>query len=162
MITALSQSGSFTVLATLGLTACLAAIAWIDARSLRIPDRLSLPLIGLGLCWAALQPDAPMVPHLIGAALGYGVLAIIGSAYFRRTGTEGLGLGDAKLFAAAGAWLGWQALPQVLLIAATTGLIFALIRKSQGAFGPAQMAFGPWLALGIWLVWIWQEVLPLV
>lgn len=162
MITALSQSGSFTVLATLGLTACLAAIAWIDARSLRIPDRLSLPLIGLGLCWAALQPDAPVVPHLIGAALGYGVLAIIGSAYFRRTGTEGLGLGDAKLFAAAGAWLGWQALPQVLLIAATTGLIFALIRKSQGASGPAQMAFGPWLALGIWLVWIWQEVLPLV
>lgn len=161
VITALPQPGSFTVLATLGLTACLVAIAWIDARSLRIPDRLSLPLIGLGLCWAALQPDAPVVPHLIGAALGYGVLAIIGSAYFRRTGTEGLGLGDAKLFAAAGAWLGWQALPQVLLIAATAGLIFALIRKAQGAPASAQVAFGPWLALGLWLVWMWQTVWPL-
>ena len=161
VITAMPHLVPLTALATVALTACLVAIAWIDAHSLLIPDRLSLPLIGLGLCWAALQPDAPVVPHLIGAALGYGILAIIGSAYFHRTGTEGLGLGDAKLFAAAGAWLGWQALPQVLLIAATTGLIFALIRKSQRASGSVQLAFGPWLALGMWLVWIWQEVLPL-
>lgn len=150
-----------TLFATALLTSCLAAIGWIDAKSLRIPDALSLPLIGLGIFWAALQPEPLVVPHLIGAMLGYGVLALIGWAYFTRTGTEGLGLGDAKLFAAAGAWLGWQALPQVLSIAAISGLIFALIRKFFGASGSAQMAFGPWLALGLWLIWIWQEVLPL-
>jgi leader peptidase (prepilin peptidase)/N-methyltransferase len=128
------------------LTAVLAAIAWIDARSLRIPDALSLPLIGLGL---AVQPA--LWDPVIGAVLGYGVLWLIGGLWFRRTGTEALGLGDAKLFAAAGAWLGWQALPQVLLIAALSGLAFALARRQRGP-----LAFGPWLALGFWLVWMWQ------
>lgn len=154
-----SGPGTGTLLATLILTGVLLAIAWIDARHRRIPDLLSLPLIGIGLAWAAVRPEALLLPHLIGAVLGYGVLALIGEAYFRRSGTEGLGLGDAKLFGAAGAWLGWAVLPQVLLIAATTGLIYALTRTSPGRSRAAPLAFGPWLALGLWLVWIWQEIL---
>ena len=139
---------ALTVTATVGLTASLLAVAWIDLRSFRIPDTISLPLIVAGLALAALTPGLP--DHLIGAGVGFAVLAAIGEVYFRRTGEEGLGLGDAKLFAAAGAWLGWQALPQVLLIAAGAGLIFALIKGNKGQ----RIAFGPWLALGFWGVWM--------
>ena len=143
--------------ATAVLSLWLAAIAWIDTRTFRIPDLLSLPLIGLGLLWSAAQPAAALWSAAIGACVGYASLALIGELHFRRKGTEGLGLGDAKLFASAGAWLGWQGLPLVLLIAATAGLIFALVRTNTK---DRRIAFGPWLALGLWAVWLWQAVLP--
>ncbi len=143
--------------AALLLTVWLAVLAWVDARTFRIPDLLSFPLIGLGLLWSATQPATAFWSAVIGAACGYAILALIGAYYFRRHGTEGLGLGDAKLFAAAGAWLGWQGLPPVLLIAATSGLAFALLRP---ATGDRRIAFGPWLALGLWVVWLGWIVLP--
>lgn len=105
MILSAALTDSVMVLASLGLTAVLLAVARIDAQTFRIPDAISLPLIAAGLGLAALQ--AGWLDHLIGALLGFAVLAGIGEAHFRRTGREGLGLGDAKLFAAAGgmAWL---------------------------------------------------------
>lgn len=144
-----------TLLAAAVLMVWLPVIAWIDARSLRIPNVASLPLIGLGLLWSATQSTPGLGSALVGAAVGYAVLALIGEVYFRRNGTEGLGLGDAKLFAAAGAWLGWQGLPLVLLIAALAGLVFALLRRP----GPdRRIAFGPWLALGLGVDWLWQTL----
>jgi leader peptidase (prepilin peptidase)/N-methyltransferase len=137
-------------MATLGLLAALAAIAVIDLRSLRIPDALSLPLIAAGLVVAPALRGGAMADHLIGAAAGFALFAAIGEVHFRRRGVEGLGLGDAKLFAAAGAWLGWQGLPWVLLIAALGGLAFALAAGRGRA-----VAFGPWLALGIAATWLW-------
>jgi leader peptidase (prepilin peptidase) / N-methyltransferase len=86
--------------------------------------------------------------------VGFVLLAVIGEVYFRRKGTEGLGLGDAKLFGAAGAWLGWQALPTVLLIGSVGGLVFALIRGRTD-----RVAFGPWLALGLWVMWVARRYL---
>jgi leader peptidase (prepilin peptidase) / N-methyltransferase len=141
---------------TLSLTVVLAVIAVIDARTRRIPDLLSLPLIAAGLVVAYLTPLLPIHHHLIGAAVGFALFAAIGAWYFRRTGTDGLGLGDAKLFASAGAWLGWQALPMVLLIAALGGLAFAVIQGRTGRH--TALAFGPWLALGFWAVWLWQNM----
>jgi leader peptidase (prepilin peptidase) / N-methyltransferase len=138
--------------ATIFLTAVLVAISVVDLRTFRIPDAFNLPLIVSGFAVAWLMPDMPMSHHIIGAAVGFGVFATIGEVYFRRNGAEGLGLGDAKLFGAAGAWLGWQALPHVLLIAAVCGLVFAFIRRVQH-----RVAFGPWLAFGFWIVWIWQQ-----
>ena len=88
----------------------------------------------------------------MGAAVGYASLAGFGALYFRLRRREGLGLGDAKLFAAGGAWLGWQALPLVLAVSAVTGLIFALVTRRRPPAAP--VAFGPWLALGIWLGWL--------
>lgn len=137
-------------MATLGLLAALAAIAVIDLRSLRIPDALSLPLVAAGLAVAPALRGGATADHLIGAAAGFALFAVIGEVHFRRRGVEGLGLGDAKLFAAAGAWLGWQALPWVLLVAALGGLAFAL---AAGRGRP--VAFGPWLALGIAATWLW-------
>ena len=140
------------LIATAVLAPILAAIAVIDARTLRIPDSLSLPLIGLGLVMVATRDSAAMADHLIGAGAGFLVLAAIGEFHFRRRGTEGLGLGDAKLFGAAGAWLGWQALPQVLLIAAVGGLVHAVVRRKS--VKGVEIAFGPWLAIGFGIAWI--------
>ncbi|QUJ76772.1 prepilin peptidase [Sulfitobacter albidus] len=127
-------------------------LAWIDLRTHRLPDRLTLPLIALGLCGAALEGWDRVVAGAIGGVAAYALLALVGHLHFNRTGREGLGLGDAKLFAAAGTWLGWAALPMVMLIAAGTALVFALLTRRGGT----QIAFGPWIALGFMIVWLIQ------
>ena len=96
--------------ASLGLGWALLALAAIDLRHLVLPDILCLPLIpaGLAIAWAldpALLPD-----HALGAILGFAAFVAIAFVYRRLRGREGLGMGDAKLLAAAGAWLGWRAL----------------------------------------------------
>ncbi len=140
------------ICAGLVLTLALLRIARVDQATLRIPDTISLSLAALGLGLAALSPPPALADRLIGAGAGFLLLAALGEGYFRWHRREGLGLGDAKLFGAAGAWLAWQALPWVLLVAAVAALVWALMaalimRRS----GP--LAFGPWLALGFWVIW---------
>ncbi len=143
---------SVFIVVTLVLTAVLVAITVIDLREFRIPDVLSLPLIASGLMFAFVAPEVEAFHHVIGAVAGFALLAGIGEVYFRRNGVEGLGLGDAKLFAAAGAWLDWSSLPIVLLIAAGGGLLQIVLR---GKFErQATVAFGPWISIGFWVVWI--------
>lgn len=138
------------VAATAVLLAVLGAIAVIDLRTYRIPDRLSLPLMAAGLLAGPFLRGTPPTDHVTGAAVAFALFAAVGEWHFRRRGVEGLGLGDAKLFAAGGAWLGWQDLAPVLLVAALGGLAFAL---AVGRGRP--LAFGPWLALGIAALWLW-------
>lgn len=137
-------------LATGVLAVLLLAITRADLRSLRIPDALNAALILTGLALAVTGRHP--LDHVIGVVVGYALFRGIGEVHFRRTGREGLGLGDAKLFGGAGAWLGWQALPFVLLIAAVGGLAAALVQRWRG--GGAELAFGPWLALGLWVMWL--------
>ena len=123
----------------------LLALALIDLRAWRLPDVLTLPLIAAGLAAAALGllPAVDLLHALAGAAVGYLALAGIGWAYRRLRGRDGLGLGDAKLLAAAGAWLGVESLPWLVLIAALLGLALALAaraaapRRDRGAVRPA-------------------------
>lgn len=129
-----------------GIGGYLLAIAVIDLKTLRIPDSLSLPLVAAGLALAATGPKEILADHLIGAGLGFLLLAGFGEIFFRLRDREGLGLGDAKLFAAAGAWLGWQTLPVVLFLASCGGLCWALACSRS-----REIAFGPWIALGFWL-----------
>ena len=136
----------WAVLLSGGLGVWLAAIAVIDARTLRIPDWLSLPLIAAGLLAAAFGPAAGLADRLIGAGAGFLTLGLVGEVHFRLRQREGLGLGDAKLFAAAGAWLGWQMLPWVLVVASVPALVWAVTHRAR-----AEVAFGPWLALAFWL-----------
>lgn len=133
------------VLATLLVWICV-----VDVRSYRIPDTASLGLVALGLALSPVSAVAPPIPAMIGAVTGYGLFALTGWIYFRRTGVEGLGLGDAKLLAAAGAWLGWVALPGVISVAAIGGLTFAVLTRRR------RLAFGPWLAGAFWVHWIAQ------
>lgn len=135
----------------------LLALAWIDAEHLLLPDILTLPLIllGLGAAWYLRWP--PPVDAAAGAAAGYLGFRLLALAYRRVRGRDGLGAGDAKLLAVAGAWLGWQALGDVVLGAALTGILWFVATRApstdeQPAAGPAELPFGPALAIAIWIV----------
>jgi leader peptidase (prepilin peptidase) / N-methyltransferase len=139
-----------------GLGWALLALAWIDWEHLLLPDAITLPLAPAGLAAALwLAPEA-LAAHAVGAALGYGAFRGFAWAYRRLRGREGLGQGDAKLLAAAGAWLGWEALPVVLLLAALVGLALAgALALRRGGLDPgAPLPFGPCLALSFWLCWL--------
>ena len=147
---------------TCGLGWVLLALAVIDWKHLFLPDSLSLPLIPAGLlvAWGVSPDELPS--HAIGAAVGFVLLWGIAELYRRMRRREGLGLGDAKLLAAAGAWLGWQGLPSVVLIAAAAGLAAALVQaRWQGALdGKRPVPFGPYLAVAFWLVWLYGPLGP--
>jgi leader peptidase (prepilin peptidase) / N-methyltransferase len=136
---------------------CLLALAACDWRSYRLPDRLTLPLILLGLAatwW--LQPDL-VADHALAAALGYIGFRGVAWLYRRLRGREGLGQGDAKLLAGAGAWLGVIALPYAVLGGALLGLLLAGLLWVQGRALSARtmLPFGPCLALATWLIWLY-------
>jgi leader peptidase (prepilin peptidase)/N-methyltransferase len=134
----------------------LLALAWIDVRSMQLPDALTLPLLLGGLAATALlQPDA-IGDHTIGAAAGYLLLRTVAASYRALRGHEGIGAGDAKLLGAAGAWLGWQALPALLLLAAGIGLGAAALMALSGrrVYRDTPLPFGPWLALAVWALWL--------
>jgi leader peptidase (prepilin peptidase)/N-methyltransferase len=138
----------------------LLCLAMIDSRHFLLPDVLTLPLIPAGLAVAYAIDPALLPDHVLGALAGFAAFALIGFAYHRLRGSEGLGLGDAKLLAAAGAWLGWQALPGVVLIGALCALALALARAAAGGTLSAttRIAFGSHLALAFWLVWLFGPV----
>jgi leader peptidase (prepilin peptidase) / N-methyltransferase len=143
--------------ASLALGWTLLALAAIDLRHYLLPDALTLPLIAAGLAGAWLIEPARLGDHALGAAAGFIGFAVIAWLYRRLREREGLGRGDAKLLGAGGAWLGWQALPSVVALAAVVALAVALAGTLLGAKlgATTRIAFGPYLALAIWLVWLY-------
>ena len=155
----------------------LLVLASVDLATFRLPDLLTLPMAAAGLLLAGVsgarvggatfegprlgEPrfgEAAFGAHLAGLVIGYGAIAAVGWAFERLRGRRGIGLGDAKLFAAAGAWLGWAALPSVMLVACALGLAgfaLAVLRRGRGALSQA-VPFGPALCGGTWLVWLMQ------
>jgi leader peptidase (prepilin peptidase)/N-methyltransferase len=112
-----------------------------------------LPLIAAGLALSFAGVGSPL-HHAIGAAIGFALFAAIGWGWEQASGREALGLGDAKLFAAAGAWVGWIGLPSVMLLAGFLGLGFGLVRHFITHAGLRQpLPFGPALAVGMWVTW---------
>jgi len=137
-------------------TAAAAAFAWtlvllaaIDARDGYLPDALTIPLLWAGLLVNVADRFAPLSSAVIGAAGGYLALRAVETAHRALRGRDGLGRGDAALFAAVGAWLGWERAPAVLLAAALGALAFvaarALVRR-EPIDGARAIAFGPALA----------------
>lgn len=148
--------------ATVILFCTLAALSLIDARTQRLPDVLTLPLILAGIAVNAVIFSSLWVA-LAGAGLGYGVLVALELAYRRLRGRDGLGRGDAKLLAAGGAWCGAWLLPLILLVGSASALAYVLLLAvlRRRAPDPGQpMPFGPWLALGIALCWIYRAYGP--
>jgi leader peptidase (prepilin peptidase)/N-methyltransferase len=137
-----------------GLGWMLLALAWIDWRHLRLPDVLTLPLLLLGLAVTWLEAPEDATDHAIGALVGYLGFRTLAWAYRSVRGRDGLGLGDAKLLAAAGAWLGWMQLPYVILVAAICGIAVALTAavRCGRLNGAAMIPFGPCLAFSIWVI----------
>lgn len=125
----------------------LLALAWIDAETGFLPDSLTLPLLLAGLLINAWGAFVFLSDALIGALAAYLVLWCLCRVFLWLRGVQALGGGDLKLLAALGAWLGWMALPSLLLIAATAALVVALLRRVAGRLAPGQaFAFGPYLA----------------
>jgi leader peptidase (prepilin peptidase)/N-methyltransferase len=140
----------------------LLALAWIDVEHMMLPDVLTLPLLLAGLGATLLLDPGDMVDHALGAVLGYLVFRGVAAGYRAWRGRTGLGGGDAKLLAAAGAWLGWQALPSVVLEASVAGIAVALIAHVLGhrVSRTTALPFGPFIAAAIWLVWLYGVPLP--
>lgn len=133
-------------LASFGLL--LLTLAVLDVEHFWLPNRLTLPLLALGL---ALAPP-PLPDRLWGALAGYASLTLIAFTYKKLRRREGMGGGDPKLFAAIGAWLGWTQLPFVLLGAGLIGLLLVLLDKQRGApLKPdTPLPLGSLLALAAW------------
>ena len=135
---------------TAALVLVLARLAWIDMCEHRLPDHYTISLLVAGLAWnAGLEGGLPE-EALFGAILGFLLFWALGAAFYRMRRVDGLGLGDAKLFAAAGAWLGVTRLPIVLFVAATAALAYVIASRHDRK---APLAFGPWLALGFLAAW---------
>ncbi len=134
----------------------LLLLALLDLEHQWLPDRLTLPLIAVGLAigWAGLGP--PLVDRLAGAAIGWSTLMLIAAGYRLLRGREGLGGGDPKLLAAIGAWVGAWHLPFILLGAGLIGLVsVALMRlRGQDVGAATRLPLGTFLALAAWPVWL--------
>ena len=131
----------------------LLTLAVLDWRHFWLPDALTLPLAFLGFTIGLWATDVTLVDRAIGAAAGYGALLAIALGYRAVRGRDGLGLGDAKLLGALGAWMGWQALPFILLIASVTGLLVMLVTGRAKEAG-ARVPLGTFLALAAVPAWI--------
>ena len=135
--------------------ACLTllTLAVIDWRVQLLPDILTLPLLWAGLLYHWLFQPAYLGDAVIGAVMGYLSLWSFYWLFKLATGKEGMGFGDFKLLAALGAWLGWLALPLVLLFSAGLGAILGLVyQASTPQARGTPMPFGPFLALAGWIM----------
>lgn len=124
-------------------------LAWIDAETGYLPDRLTLPLLWLGLLVNLDDTFASLPMAVLGAALGYTILWVVNQSFLMGTGRHGMGYGDFKLLAALGAWLGAPVLPTVILVGSASGLLVALLLRLSGRLQAGQaLHFGPYLVAG--------------
>lgn len=138
--------------AILGWTLLLLAI--LDLEHFWLPSAITASLAATGLVATVLLAPAAVPGHLFGAVAGYASLALVAASYKAVRRRTGLGRGDARLFAAAGAWLGWQALPLVLALASLGGLFAALLVWRRGLTATTRLPFGTCLAPAIWAAYL--------
>lgn len=146
--------------AALLFTWAMIALAVIDFDTQLLPDVITLPMLWLGLLLSLFGVFVDAQTAIIGAMAGYLSLWSVFQLFRLLTGREGMGHGDFKLLALFGAWMGWQALPGVILLSAVPG---ALIGIALIALGRAQrraaMPFGPYLAIAGWVSLLWGPAL---
>ena len=144
--------------AALVLTWTLIALTVIDLRTQLLPDNLTQPLLWLGLLLSLTGIFSHPQASLIGAAAGYLSLWSVYHLFRLATGKEGMGYGDFKLLAALGAWLGWQALPFVILLSSVVGAVVGLsLILFRGHDRNVPIPFGPYLAVAGWIMLIWGD-----
>ena len=137
----------------------LLVLAVTDLKYFRLPDFLTLPLVAAGLLVTAVLGSDSLIDslaaHALGAVAGYVFVRLLRFAYRAVRGREGMGLGDAKLLAAAGAWVSWQGLPSVLVIAALSALTVVLLWRGPKIDPAQRVPFGVFLSLGLWITWLY-------
>jgi leader peptidase (prepilin peptidase)/N-methyltransferase len=147
-------------LAALVFTWALIALAVIDLDTQLLPDSLTLPLLWLGLLLSLTGTFTDPSAAILGATGGYLLLWLVFHGFRIATGKEGMGHGDFKLLAAFGAWLGWQALPQIVLLSALAGAVIGvglILSGRQQAGQP--IPYGPFLAVAGWIGLLWGNTI---
>ncbi len=148
------------------LGAISVAIAIVDRRRLIIPDKMNGAAFLLGLVASGLGAEAAsegIAQALARAGCMFAAFFVFRTGFRWMRGVEGMGLGDVKLAAVAGAWLDWAYLPIVIEIAALSALTAALIRRLAGhdLTITSKLPFGAFFAPAIWLCWLlstlWQN-----
>lgn len=142
------------------LTWSLVALTMIDVDHQLLPDDITLPLMWLGLLLNLLGTYVSIQDAVMGAMLGYLSLWSVYWLFKLATGKEGMGYGDFKLLAALGAWLGWQAIPMIILLSSVVGAVVGLalmVATRRGKDVP--IPFGPYLAMAGWITLLWGEQL---
>jgi leader peptidase (prepilin peptidase)/N-methyltransferase len=137
------------------LTWSLIALTMIDVDHQLLPDDITLPLMWLGLLFNLQTTYVSLSDAVIGAMAGYLILWTIYWIFKLLTGREGMGYGDFKLLAALGAWVGWQMLPEIILLSSLVGAICGItlmLVKRRGKEIP--IPFGPYLAVAGWLAFL--------
>ncbi|HHL43626.1 MAG TPA: prepilin peptidase [Hellea balneolensis] len=153
MTAVLPPSPLYIMGANILLFVTLCVLSWIDLKTFRLPDVLTLPLTGLGILVNGLL-WGHWLPAVIGALAGYIFFLAIELSFKKIRGQDGLGRGDAKLLAAGGAWCTWSALPYIILMASVLGIIAAIFSGKMKTPTMSHIAFGPYLAIGIFTVWV--------
>lgn len=141
-----------TIIASFILILFLMTLSWTDYKTYRLPNKLTFPLMLFGLLNGYITNKA--IESFIGLILGYLIFFSLEHFYKVIKNKDAIGRGDAKLLAVGGAWCGWIGLPYIILIASSTGLIAVLLFKKYLLKSNGHIPFGPFLALGIALVWI--------
>lgn len=147
-------------LGALLLSWTLVALAAIDLDKQLLPDKITLPVLWLGLLFNLGHIFTDPRSAVIGAIAGYLSLWCVYQGFRLLTGKEGMGYGDFKLYALLGAWLGWQRLPLIILIAAASGAVVGLaLLISRRLERDHPIPFGPYLAVAGWIGLVWGPAL---
>ncbi|MCX8048450.1 MAG: A24 family peptidase [Methylohalobius sp.] len=147
---------SLQTLAALVFTWNLIALSFIDLDHQLLPDAITLPMVWLGLLLSLTGAFTDPQASILGATFGYLSLWSVYQCFKLFTGKEGMGYGDFKLLAAAGAWLGWQALPSIILLSSLAGAVIGLgLTLISGRDKNIPLPFGPYLALAAWIALMW-------
>lgn len=158
VITAYYLGGTAACFFALVLTWVLVALSGIDFDHQLLPDNITLPMIWLGLFLSLFHVFTDPISSIIGAIAGYMILWVIYQSFKFLTGKEGMGYGDFKLLALFGAWLGWQYLPQIILLSSLVGaiigsLMIIFVQRDKNIPIP----FGPYLAIAGWIALLWGD-----
>jgi leader peptidase (prepilin peptidase)/N-methyltransferase len=141
-------------------TWALIALTMIDVDHQLLPDDITLPLLWLGLLFNVFEVYTSLADAVLGAMAGYLILWSVYWLFKLVTGKEGMGYGDFKLLAALGAWMGWQALPLIILLSSLVGAILGIaLIVARGRSKDVPMPFGPYLAIAGWIALLWGDTI---
>lgn len=142
------------------LTWALVALSVIDFDTQYLPDAITLPFLWLGLAFNVAGVYTTTQASVIGAIVGYLALWSVYHLFRLITGKEGMGYGDFKLLALFGAWLGWSAVPVIVLLSSFVGAIVGIaLIALRGHDKNIPIPFGPYLAVAGWIALMWGDQL---
>jgi len=142
------------------LTWALVALSFIDFDTQFLPDSITLPFLWLGLAFNLAETYTTTQASVVGAIAGYLALWSVYHLFRLLTGKEGMGYGDFKLLALFGAWLGWSAVPLIVLLSSFVGAIIGVgMIALRGHDRNVPIPFGPYLAIAGWIALMWGNQL---